>query len=197
MKNRTTIATIVKIAILGALAFVVMLAEFPLPFIPPFYELDFSETIVLIGGFALGWLPAVGIEALKILLNILSTGTQTAYVGEFANFLIGLSFVLPAVFIYHRNKTRGNAVKGLVVGTICLVIFGAFLNAVVLLPAYSYFYHMPMDALIGMGTAVIPLIKDRFTFVLFATAPFNLIKAVLTSILTMLVYKRISPILHR
>ena len=186
-----------KIAILGTIAFVVMLLEFPLPFIPPFYKLDFSETVVLIGGFALGWLPAVCIEALKILLNIIFTGTMTAYVGEIANFLIGLSFVLPAVLIYHRNKTRKTAIRGLIVGSVCLVVFGAVLNAVVLLPAYSYFYHMPMDALIGMGSALIPLIKDRFTFVLFATAPFNLIKAILNSILTILVYKRISPILHR
>ena len=197
MKNKNTISTIVKIAILGALAFAVMLLEIPLPFFPPFYKLDFSETFVLIGGFALGWLPAVGIEALKILLNIIFTGTMTAYVGEFANFLIGLSYVLPAVFIYHHEKNRRNAIRGLIAGSICLVVFGAFLNAVVLLPAYSYFYNMPMDALIGMGTALIPIIRDRFTFVLFATAPFNLIKAVLTGILTMLVYKRISPILHR
>ena len=197
MNNKTKTSTIVKIAILGTIAFVVMLLEFPLPFIPPFYKLDFSETVVLIGGFALGWLPAVCIEALKILLNIIFTGTMTAYVGETANFLIGLSFVLPAIVIYHRNKTRKTAVRGLIVGSVCLVVFGAFLNAVVLLPAYSYFYNMPMEALIGMGSALIPLIKDRFTFVLFATAPFNLIKAVLNSILTILVYKRISPILHR
>ena len=197
MNNKTKTSTIVKIAILGTIAFVVMLVEFPLPFIPPFYKLDFSETVVLIGGFALGWLPAVCIEALKILLNIIFTGTMTAYVGETANFLIGLSFVLPAIVIYHRNKTRKTAVRGLIVGSVCLVVFGAFLNAVVLLPAYSYFYNMPMEALIGMGSALIPLIKDRFTFVLFATAPFNLIKAVLNSILTILVYKRISPILHR
>ena len=197
MNNKTKTSTIVKIAILGTIAFVVMLLEFPLPFIPPFYKLDFSETVVLIGGFALGWLPAVCIEALKILLNIIFTGTMTAYVGEIANFLIGLSFVLPAVLIYHRNKTRKTAIRGLIVGSVCLVVFGAVLNAVVLLPAYSYFYHMPMDVLIGMGSALIPLIKDRFTFVLFATAPFNLIKAILNSILTILVYKRISPILHR
>jgi riboflavin transporter FmnP len=56
---------------------------------------------------------------------------------------------------------------------------------------------MPMDALIGMGSALIPAIRDRLTFVLFATAPFNLIKAVVTSLLTIALYKRISPILHR
>ena len=196
MKNTAT-SKIAKVAILGAIAFVVMLAEFPLPFFPPFYKLDFSEAVVLIGGFALGPVSAAAIEALKIILNVMFTGTMTAYVGEFANFLIGMSFVLPAVIIYHRSKSRSNAIRGLVIGSVTLIVAGALLNALVLLPAYSYFYHMPMEVLIGMGSELIPLIHDRFTFVLFATAPFNLIKAILTSILTVLLYKRISPILHR
>ena len=196
MKNTAT-SIIAKVAVLGAVAFVIMLAEIPLPFFPPFYKLDFSEVVVLMGGFALGPLPAVAIEALKIILNLMFTGTMTAYVGEIANFLIGLSFVLPAVIIYHRNKTRQNAIRGLLIGSVCLIVVGALLNGFVLLPAYSYFYHMPMDALIGMGSALIPAIKDRLTFVLFATAPFNLIKAIVTSLLTIALYKRISPILHR
>ena len=196
MKNTAT-SIIAKVAVLGAVSFVIMLAEIPLPFFPPFYKLDFSEVVVLMGGFALGPLPAVAIEALKIILNLMFTGTMTAYVGEIANFLIGLSFVLPAVIIYHRNKTRQNAIRGLLIGSVCLIVVGALLNGLVLLPAYSYFYHMPMDALIGMGSALIPAIKDRLTFVLFATAPFNLIKAIVTSLLTIALYKRISPILHR
>lgn len=196
MKNTAT-SIIAKVAVLGAVAFVIMLAEIPLPFFPPFYKLDFSEVVVLMGGFALGPLPAVAIEALKIILNLMFTGTMTAYVGEIANFLIGLSFVLPAVIIYHRNKTRQNAIRGLLIGSVCLIVVGALLNGLVLLPAYSYFYHMPMDALIGMGSALIPAIRDRLTFVLFATAPFNLFKAIVTSLLTIALYKRISPILHR
>ena len=196
MKNTAT-SIIAKVAVLGAVAFVIMLAEIPLPFFPPFYKLDFSEVVVLMGGFALGPLPAVAIEALKIILNLMFTGTMTAYVGEIANFLIGLSFVLPAVIIYHKHKTRQNAFRGLLIGSVCLIVVGALLNGLVLLPAYSYFYHMPMDALIGMGSALIPAIRDRLTFVLFATAPFNLIKAVVTSLLTIALYKRISPILHR
>ena len=196
MKNTAT-SIIAKVAVLGAVAFVIMLAEIPLPFFPPFYKLDFSEVVVLMGGFALGPLPAVAIEALKIILNLMFTGTMTAYVGEIANFLIGLSFVLPAVIIYHKNKTRQNAIRGLLIGSVCLIVVGALLNGFVLLPAYSYFYHMPMDALIGMGSALIPAIRNRLTFVLFATAPFNLIKAIVTSLLTIALYKRISPILHR
>jgi len=196
MKNNTT-GLIVKIAILGAIAFILMLFDFPLPLIPPFYKLDFSEVAVMIGGFALGWPAAVCIEAVKIVLKVLFKATDTAYVGEIASFLIGCSYAVPAAIIYGRKKSRANAVKGLVVGSVCMILTGLVLNALVLLPAYSYFYHMPMDALIGMGTKIVPIIKDRFTFVLFATTPFNLIKSVIISLVTMLLYKRISPILHR
>ncbi len=190
------ISTIAKIAVLGAAAFIVMLAEFPLPFFPPFYKIDLSETVVLIGGFALGWVPAACIEALKILLNVLFTGTTTAYVGEIANFIIGCSFVIPAAIIYHRKKTRRSGIIGLVTGGLCMIIIGGLINGLVLLPAYSYFYHMPMEALIEMGSKLIPAIRNTATFVLFATMPFNLIKAVVTSLVTLLLYKRISPILH-
>ena len=188
---------IAKIAVLGAIAFILMLIEFPLPFVPPFYKLDFSEVAVMVGGFALGWLPAVIIELIKIILKTIFAGTNTAYVGEAASFLIGVSYTVPAALIYAGHKSKKNAVKGLVIGSVCMIITGLLLNAFVLLPAYSYFYHMPMDALIGMGTALVPLIKDRFTFVLLATTPFNIVKSIAVSLVTMLLYKRISPILHR
>ena len=195
--NSSRTNVIAKTAVLGAAAFVLMLLEFPIPFVPPFYKLDFSETAVLIGGFALGWLPAVAIEAIKIILNVIFTGTSTAYVGEFANFLIGISFAVPAALIYQRKKTKENAIRGLVIGGLTMTLVGVLLNYLVLLPAYSYFYQMPMDVIIGMGTALVPAITDRLTFVLFATTPFNLIKALAVSVLTFFLYKRISPLLHR
>ena len=191
------VKTLAKIAILGALSFVLMMIEFPLPFIPPFYKLDFSEVAVLLGGFAIGWLPAVCIEALKIVLNLLFTGSSTSYVGEIANFCIGCAFCIPASLIYAHEKSRNNALKGLVIGTLCMCLAGLILNYAVLLPAYSYFYKMPMDALIGVGSALIPLITNRLTFVLFATTPFNLIKGILVGLVTFLLYKHVSPLLHK
>ena len=103
----STIKRVALMAIMGALAFVLMSIEFPLPFIaPPFYKFDLSEVAVLIGGFSLGPFAAICIEALKIVLHLLFKGTVTAFVGELANFLIGLSFVLPAAFIYKKQKTK-------------------------------------------------------------------------------------------
>lgn len=188
---------IAKIAILSAIAFLLMFIEFPLPFAPSFYKIDFSETAVLIGGFALGPAAAVIIEAMKIVLNLLFQGTTTAFVGEFANFIIGCALAVPASLIYQHHKTRKTAFIGMLVGTLCMTIAGSILNAVLLLPMYSKLYGMPMSALIAMGTAIIPAIKDVWTFVLFCVAPFNLVKGVVVSVITAILYKHISPILHR
>ena len=192
------VRNIAKIAILGAAAFALMMFEFPLPFLaPPFYKMDFSEVAVLVGGFAMGPAAAAVIEALKIVLNLLFQGTATMFVGEIANFLIGCSFVLPAAIIYNRNKTRMTALKGLVTGTICMAAAGVILNYFVLLPAYGFFFHMSEEAIVSAGQAVFPIIKSKFSFVLCCVTPFNLMKGVVVSAVTFLVYKHISPLLHR
>ncbi|MCR5230579.1 MAG: ECF transporter S component [Solobacterium sp.] len=192
-----TVKTLAKIAILSTISFILMYMEFPLPFVPSFYKIDFSEVSVLIGGFALGPLAAFCIEGLKIILKLLFKPTTTAFVGEFANFLIGIAFAVPAAVIYAKNKTKKTAAAGMVCGTLIMTVVGVLLNYFVLLPMYSRLYGIPMDALVGMGTALIPAIRDRLTFVLLAVTPFNIIKGVIVSILTMLLYKHISPLLHR
>ena len=190
------INSIAQIGMLSGIAFILMLFEFPLWFAPGFYKLDFSELPVLLGGFALGPVAGVFIELIKILLNLAFNGTVTNGVGEFANFLFGCALVIPASLIYKHHKTKKNALLGLVAGTLMMVATGCVINAYVLLPLYSTAFHMPMNALVAMGSAVNPAIKDVNTFVLFAVAPFNLFKGVLVSAITMLIYKKISPILH-
>jgi riboflavin transporter FmnP len=106
-----------------------MLFEFPIPFIAPsFYQLDLSEIVVLIGGFAMGPMAAVIIEGIKIILNFALNGTITAGVGELANFAIGCAFVVPAALIYRRHKSRGSAMVGLAAGTLSLTVVGVLLN---------------------------------------------------------------------
>ncbi len=185
----------VNIAMLAAVAIVLMLFEFPLPFLPPFYKIDASELPVIIGAFTMGPVAGVLIEFVKVMLNILIDGTTTAFVGEFANFLIGCSYVVPASMVYYFKKTKKNAVIGLVTGTAVCAVVGCLLNAFLLLPAYSKAFHMEIDALIAMGTAVNGAINSMFTFVIFATAPLNIIKCGAVSVLTMLIYKPISRIL--
>lgn len=196
-KSAMSIQTIAKISILGALAFLVMLFEIVIPFVPSFYKLGLDEAVVLIGGFALGPWAAVCIEALKIALTLIIRGSTTAGVGEISNFLIGLSFVLPATIIYQKHKTRKSAIFGLLIGSICLVVFGGLINYFVILPAYAYFMKLPIDAIIDAGHVINSNINSVLTMVLLATTPFNIIKSVVLSIVVLLVYKRVSPILKK
>ncbi|HIW18424.1 MAG TPA: ECF transporter S component [Candidatus Faecalicoccus intestinipullorum] len=188
---------IAKVSILSAVAFLLMLFEIPLPFFPPFYKLGFDEVAVMIGGFAMGPLAGAVIETLKIVLNLLFQGTDTACVGEISNLLIGLSLVIPSSIYYQRHKTRKGAFVSLVIGTLSLAVIGSLSNYFIALPAYSYFYGLPMDAIVGMGTALLPLVSNTFTFVLFMTLPFNILKGVIVGIIVFVLYKRISPLLHR
>ena len=196
-RNRVSKAKMMtQIAMLGAVAAVLMLFEFPLPFLAPsFYELDLSEMPVLIGAFAMGPLAGAAIELLKILLNFVLNGTVTAGIGELANFLMGCAFVVPAGLIYRRHKTKKTAVVGMIVGTLCMVAVSAVLNAYFLLPAYGKAYQMPIDAFVEMGHAIIPAIHDLFTFAMFCVVPFNLLKGVVVSIVTLVLYKHISRLL--
>lgn len=193
--SRSNVRTLVQIGMLGAVSVILMMFEIPLWFAPSFYKMDLSEVPVLIGSFAMG--PAAGalIELVKIVLHLLFKGTTTAGVGDFANFLIGCALIVPAGIIYGRKKSRKSAVIGMAVGGIFMIIAGCFLNAFVLLPVYGKAFGMPMEALIGMGTAVNPAITNLAGFAILAVAPFNLLKAAAVSVITMLLYKHISPIL--
>lgn len=181
------------IAISSAIAAVLHMLDFPLLFLAPeFYKLDFSELPVMLCGFYLGPSAAIACEAVKIILKLLMKGTSTAFVGDFANFVVGCSLVLPATLLYHTKKSRGSAFWGLVIGTIVLTVFGSLFNAVYLLPKFSQLYGIPLDAIIGMGSKINGSIHSLQSFVLLAVAPLNLIKGVTISILTLLLYKRVA-----
>lgn len=196
-KERISVRAITQIGMLGAIAFVLMMFEIPLPFAPSFYKIDFSEVPVLVGSFAMG--PGAGalIELVKILLKLLAKGSETAGVGDLANFLIGISFCVPAAVVYKKMHSKKGAITGMAVGTLLMTFVGCFLNAYVLLPAYAKAFQMPIDALVGAGTAVNSHITSLFTFVAFAVAPFNLLKGILVSFIVALIYKKISPILKQ
>ncbi len=196
-KKLLTTRNLCTIGILSAIATLVMLVEFPLWFAPSFYKLDLSEIIVLIGAFSMGPVAGIIIEAIKILLNFVINGTVTAGVGELANFLLGCAFVVPASIIYRKHKTKKVALISMLIGTVCLTLAGAIVNYFILLPAYSYFMNMPMDAFVDMGSKVNKYIVDIKTLVIFATTPFNLIKGVLCSVITLLIYKKVANIIHK
>lgn len=194
-KKYSHVNLIAKIAILGAIAVIIMLFEVAIPFFPPFYKLGLDEVIVMIGGFALGWLPATIIEALKVILNLLLNGTMTGGIGELANFIMGCSFVVPAAYIYQHKKTMKNAIIGMCIGTLSLVVIGALVNYFIVLPLYAGVFGWPIETIIEMGTKLNASVTDLKTFVLLMNCPFNLIKGVLSSLIVFISYKKISPLL--
>ena len=189
-----------KVAMIGmfsAIAMILHLFDFPLPFAPGFYKLDFSELPILVGTFAFGPAAGVMMEFVKILLKLLIKGTSTAFVGDLANFVIGCSFILPASVIYAFRKNKKSAILACITGTLIMTVFGTAFNAIYLLPAFSRLYGMPLDQLLAMGTAVNPLAKEGsiVSFVAACVAPLNLIKGASVSLVTLLIYKPLSPVI--
>ncbi len=181
------------IGICSAIAMVLHVLDFPVIFLAPeFYKLDFSELPVLLCGFYLGPSATVACEGVKILLKLLVKGTSTAFVGDFANFVVGCAFVLPATFWYHFHKSKHSAVIGLVLGTLTMAILGSAFNAVYLLPKFSELYGLPLDTIVAMGTAIRGGVRSVTTFVILCVAPLNLLKGAMVSVLTMLLYKRVA-----
>ena len=165
----------IKISLLSALAIILMYFDFPI--IPAFswLKIDLGDVPALIGAFGFGPIAGVLIELIKNLLIPLVKGSPTGFVGEIANFLIGVSLILPASFIYYRNKSKKNAILGMVTGGAIMEIVGIVANVYFLLPVYGM--KMPADVL------------QNYIWALLA---FNGIKALMVSVLTYALYKRVS-----
>ena len=186
---------VVMIGMFSAISGILYCFDFALPIAPSFYKLDFSELPALIAGFAFGPVAGGLVEFIKEIVKLLLKSTSTAFVGDLANFLIGCMLVLPASVIYQFHKSRKSALVGCAAGTVVMTVFGTWFNAVYLLPTFATLYGMPLDAILGMGTAINPAVKDITTFVILMVAPINIIKGVGISALTMLIYKKLSPII--
>ena len=187
----------VMVGVFAAISAVIMLFEFPVIWAPIFYKLDFSELPILIGAFAFGPVAGVLMEFIKILLNLCMNGTSTAFIGELANFSVGCSFILPASVLYRFGKTKKSAIWACVAGTIVITVFGTAFNAIYLIPAYEKALGLPIEKIIGMGMDANPLVQEGniWSFVAACVAPLNLVKGIVVSVITLLVYKPLSPII--
>lgn len=183
-----------KVGILSAIAVILMFFEVPVPMMPSFLKLDASELPGIIGAFALGPMAGVFIELIKNILHLGSS--QTVGIGEMANFLVGASFVAPAGYFYQKNSSRKGAILALVVATFAMMVAASILNYFVLLPLYQSVLHFPLDQMIALGTVANPHIIDLSSFITMAIAPFNIIKGVIISVFTMMIYKKVFPILR-
>ncbi|MCK9478972.1 MAG: ECF transporter S component [Firmicutes bacterium] len=190
--EKSKIRKITITAVLSAISAVLMFLETPLPGFPPFLQIDASDLPAIICAFGIGPIWGVAVGLIKNSVHMLATKTMVA--GEIANFLIGASFVLPAGIIYKKNHTKKGALLGLVIGTVTMALAGVLTNLYITLPFYSKM--MPMDTIIEISNKVNPYIKDVMTLTLYGITPFNILKGILLSAITMLIYKPLSPILH-
>lgn len=182
---------IATIAVLAAISAVLFMVEIPVVL---FYKLDLSNLPVLLGAFAMGPVQGALILLVKSLLGLLHSSSQG--VGELADLLMGLAMLLPAGLIYQRHKDRKGAIVGMAVGTVVATLAGVLTNLYLMIPFYGAAFGMPVAKIIAMGQSLIPAVDSELKFVLLITAPFNLLKWIIISVVTALIYKPLSPILH-
>ena len=178
-------------AMLSAIAFILMFLDFSVPVMPNFIRMDLSELPALIGAFAMGPACGVWVCLVKNLLHLFMT--STGGVGELSNFVLGVAFVLPAGLIYKHKKNKKSAITGALIGALCMALFSLPSNYFVVYPIYTKM--MPMDVIIGAYQAIVPSVKELWQCLLFFNVPFTFVKGLFSVLITMVVYKKISPIL--
>lgn len=181
MNNQKRLNKMIKISLLSAIAFILMYVEIPVIPAFPWLRMDLSDVPALMGAFAFGPLIGVIIELFKNILIILFKGTATGLVGELANFLVGISLVLPASIVYHRKKSKKTAIIGMILGFLSIEVVAILVNMYILLPAFGM--HM-----VG---------KELINYIVFGLIPFNGVKAIIVSFTTFLLYKRLSVTLFK
>lgn len=184
--------------VFGALAtilYVVPFFKFPLPFLfPSFLEFNFSDLPTLIAGFAYGPVSAFFIHLIKILIKLPMTGT--ACVGELADFIIGLLFVIPSVVYYKKNKTKKGALIGLSISIVVATSIACLVNRYILIPFYSNAFGL--EAVLSMASSANSNITDvKWSLVLWGVLPFNFFKNIIVAAFTFILYKKISNVIKK
>lgn len=177
---------------LSAIAFILMFLDFSIPIMPSFIKMDLSELPALVATFAFGPLSGICVCLIKNLIHL--TMTTTGGVGELSNFLLGVCFVLPAGLIYKKKKNKKNAIVGAVVGAVSMGWLSIIINYFITYPVYYNF--MPQDVIVSAYQAILPSVKNILQCLIVFNAPFTFLKGALCSIVTILIYKPLSPILH-
>ncbi len=192
-RSLTRVRALTVTAMLSAIAFVLMFLDFSVPLIPSFVKMDISELPALLAAFALGPVYGTVVCLVKNLIHLMITSTAGA--GELCNFLLGASFVIPAGLLYRRMKSRKGALIGVLIGSVIMALFSIPLNYYVTYPIYSNF--MPIDVILGMYQAIRPSVNSLLECLIVFNAPFTLVKGLIDAALCFLIYKSLSPILHK
>lgn len=191
-RNADAMFNLTRCGLLSAMAVILFYIEIP---VVAFYKLDLSTLPAILAGFAMGPMQGIAVIIVKNLVHML--GTSTACVGEFADILMSCAFVIPASLYYREHKDRRSALVAMLIGSVAMVVVAVLVNYFILIPAYQVLMNLPLEVIIGMGQKVFGFIDTTVELVLAITAPFNILKAVVLSAVTYLLYKRVSPLLHQ
>ena len=191
-RNENAMFNLTRCGLLSAMAVILFYIEIP---VVAFYKLDLSTLPAILAGFAMGPIQGVAVIVVKNLVHML--GTSTACVGELADILMSCAFVVPASLYYRKHKNRKSALMAMLIGSAAMVLVSVLVNYFILIPAYQVLMNLPLEVIIGMGQKVFGFIDTTVELVLAITAPFNILKAVVLSVVTYLLYKRVSPLLHQ
>ncbi|MDO5145135.1 MAG: ECF transporter S component [bacterium] len=193
-KNNLSVQYLARIAVLAALSTVLFLT-LEIPIFGNIYKLDFSNIPVMLAGYSMGLVPAIITLAIKDVLHLLLNGIgSTAGVGDLADFIMTAAFITPAVLLYQRQKSRKTALVGMLLGTVTMALVALAVNAFIMFPFYMSAFHIDLTVVAGMLGA--DQSSGMLTLLLTTTLPFNLLKGVVICLLTYLIYKPLSPILH-
>ena len=196
-KENWSTKVMVKISSLAVISMILMFLDLSVWFAPPFLKLDLADLPALIGAFAMGPMAGVVVQLVKNLLHLLVQGSSTGGVGEVSNFIVGSAFVYTAGLFYYKNKNFKTAIIGSIVGVLAMTLVASISNYYIVFPMYAKVYGMPMEALINMGSVLNKNVVDLKTMIIFAIVPFNILKGSIVAIVTLAIYKRVSPILHK
>lgn len=197
MKNNMSAKRLALIGMLGALGAILMMFRFPIPFMPPFLSFDLAAIPELIGAFALGPVAGVLIVFIRVMVQMVISGSNSMFTGELQSFLLGVALILPAALLYRHKKTRKEALLGMIAGTLVSTFTAVLTNLYLIIPFYVALYNMNMDQIILSCSKVNPMMNSVTTMVILGIVPFNLIKYGINCLITFSVYKKISPMIHR
>lgn len=190
--GKWSIQKLIYTAMLAAVAGVLMSLEFSVPMMPPFYKVDFSDVPSVIAVFLMGPVSGICVEVIKLLIKLITVGTNTMYVGELANLIAAFLFVWPLWFLYQKlGANRKAAVEALLLSIVIRTACACFINANITLPLYAKAMSLPLDEVIRMLASVNPAIKDLNGFIILATIPFNVLKVGLNYIVGQLLFVRL------
>ncbi|MBQ4300522.1 MAG: ECF transporter S component [Lachnospiraceae bacterium] len=200
-KSKIGVRQITVTAMLSAVAFVLMYLEIPVPVIPSFIKFDFSDLPALLGAFALGPVYGVLIELVKNVLHLVVS--QSMFIGELSNFILGATFTFTAGLVYKLNKNKKGAIVGGIVGALVMGIVSVPANYFVVYPVYVQAYFsgveqvcVDMYSAISSGVFHAGEMKSLLQCLLVFNLPFTVVKGLISVLITMFIYKPLSPLLH-